>query len=269
MTELQERFWEIDLLRGIAIVMMVAFHLAYDLKYFNAYDINLTSGSIFMVGRVSAILFIVLAGISLTLSHSRKWQMKGTGSTGEKVERYEKSEFARYAKRGLRIFFWGMLITGGSYIFLRDGVIVFGILHFIGIGIILAYPFLRFRTANLILALPVIATGLWMQNITFEINWFFWAGLRSSGFHSYDYFPLLPWFGILLIGIFLGNLLYPDYKRAQLLSSIPDISGYLPVKGLCYMGRRSLLIYLLHQPILVLLIYITGIADIGQLSPIS
>ncbi|AKB84707.1 heparan-alpha-glucosaminide N-acetyltransferase [Methanococcoides methylutens] len=269
MTELQERFWEIDLLRGIAIVMMVAFHLVYDLNYLNTYDINLTSGFIFMVGRASAIMFIVLAGISLTLSYSRNRQMKATGNIDEKVERYEIREFARYAKRGLRIFFWGMLITAGSYIFLREGVIVFGILHFIGIGIILAYPFLRYRTANLILALPVIAIGLWMQNITFEINWLFWAGLRSSGFHSYDYFPLLPWFGIILIGIFMGNLLYPEYKRTYLLSSIPDISGFLPVKSLCYMGRRSLLIYLLHQPILVLLIYITGIADIGQLSPIS
>jgi uncharacterized membrane protein len=108
-----------------------------------------------------------------------------------------------------------------------------------------------------------------MQNFTIRTNWLFWAGLRPSGFHSYDYFPILPWFGVLLIGIFLGNLFYPDYKRAQLLSGIPDISGLLPVKTLCYMGRRSLLIYLLHQPALLLLIYITGIADIGQLYPIS
>ncbi|MGM0771899.1 MAG: heparan-alpha-glucosaminide N-acetyltransferase [Halobacteriota archaeon] len=265
MTELQERFWEIDLLRGIAIIMMVAFHLAYDLNYLNAYEIKLTSGPLFIIGRTSAILFITLVGTSLTLSFSRKRQIKSKGNNNNKVENFGTSEFIKYAKRGVKIFLWGMLITAGSYIFLRDGVIIFGILHFIGVGIILAYPLLRYRMVNLLIAFPVIATGLWIQNFTITSIWLFWTGLRPEGFHSYDYFPILPWFGVLLIGIFLGNILYPEYKRTPVLSKIPDISELFPVKGLCYMGKRSLLIYLLHQPALVLLIYATGIADIGQL----
>ncbi|WP_440952466.1 heparan-alpha-glucosaminide N-acetyltransferase [Methanococcoides sp. FTZ1] len=268
MTGLQERFWEIDLLRGIAIIMMVAFHLAYDLNYLNAYGIELESGFGFIIGRTTAILFIVLAGISLTLSHSRNRQIRSTGKGVGKAERTEKNEFIGYVKRGAKIFLWGMVITAGSYIFLRDGVIVFGILHFIGVTIALAYPFLRYGKFNLILAIPAIAAGSWLQNITITKNWLFWAGLRQEGFHSYDYFPLLPWFGVLLIGIFLGNVLYPDYKRATLLSAIPEISEMLPVKGLCYMGRRSLLIYLLHQPLLVLLIYAAGMVDPGQIHPI-
>ncbi|NYT19615.1 MAG: DUF1624 domain-containing protein [Methanosarcinales archaeon] len=258
MTELQERFWEIDLLRGIAIIMMVGFHLLYDINYLGAYEINLATGPGFIIGRTTAILFIMIAGISLSISHSKS----------RKVYDLE-TGFIKYTKRGLKIFLWGMVITAGSYIFLRDGVIVFGILHFIGAGIILAYPFLKYKTADLMLAIPVIATGLWMQNHNIESTWLFWIGLRYDGFHSYDYFPIFPWFGVLLIGIFLGNSLYPSHTRPSLISMIPDISDLLPVKALCYMGERSLLIYLLHQPILVLLLYITGIADLNQLYPTS
>ncbi|WP_445476114.1 heparan-alpha-glucosaminide N-acetyltransferase [Methanococcoides methylutens] len=258
MTELQERFWEIDLLRGIAIIMMVGFHLLYDINYLGAYDINLATGPGFIIGRTTAILFITIVGTSLSLSHSKSRKIYDP-ETG----------FIKYTKRGLKIFLWGMIITAGSYIFLRDGVIVFGILHFIGAAIILAYPFLKYKVTDLILAIPVIATGLWMQNYTIGNTWLFWIGLHQDGFHSYDYFPILPWFGVLLIGIFLGNTLYPNYARSSLISRIPDISDMLPVKALCYMGERSLLIYLLHQPILVILLYITGIADLNQLYPIS
>ncbi|SET06631.1 Uncharacterized membrane protein [Methanococcoides vulcani] len=256
MTELHERFWEIDLLRGIAIIMMVGFHLLYDINCLGAYDINLASGPGFMAGRLSAILFIMIAGISLSLSYSRKRKIYDP-----------ESGFLKYTKRGLKIFLWGMIITAGSYIFLRDGVIVFGILHFIGIAIILAYPFLRYKAANLMLAIPVIAIGSWMQTFAIGGTWLFWIGLRPDGFHSYDYFPLFPWSGVLLLGIFLGNSLYPNYNRTPPISRIPNISDLLPVKTLCYMGKRSLLIYLLHQPLLVILLYVAGITDLNQLHP--
>ncbi|UGV40997.1 DUF1624 domain-containing protein [Methanococcoides orientis] len=256
MTELHERFWEIDLLRGIAIIMMVGFHLLYDINHMGAYDINLASGAGFIFGRLSAILFIIIVGISLSLSNSRKKRIHDP-----------ENGLMKYTKRGVKIFLWGMIITAGSYIFLRDGVIVFGILHFIGVAIILAYPFLRYKVANLMLAIPVIVIGSWMQTFAIGSTWLFWLGLRSDGFHSYDYFPLFPWFGILLLGIFLGNSLYPDYNRTSPISRMPNISDLLPVKTLCYMGERSLMIYLFHQPVLVILLYATGIADLSQLYP--
>lgn len=256
MTELQERFREIDLLRGIAIIMMVGFHLLYDINYLGDYETNLASGPGFIIGRITAILFIAIAGISLSLSYSRNRKICDP-----------KSGFIKYARRGTKIFLWGMAITAGSYIFLRDGIIVFGILHFIGVAIILAYPFLKYKTANLMLSLPVIATGSWIQGFTIGNTWLFWLGLRPDGFHSYDYFPLFPWLGVFLLGIFLGNTLYPNYNRAARISGIRNIPDVWSVKTLCYMGERSLLIYLLHQPLLVLLLYVTGIADLNQLYP--
>ncbi|MCD4800984.1 MAG: DUF1624 domain-containing protein, partial [Methanococcoides sp.] len=85
--------------------------------------------------------------------------------------------------------------------------------------------------------------------------------IQPTGFRSYDYFPLIPWFGVMLIGIFIGNELYPQCKRKFALS---DISEFLPIRILMYMGKRSLLIYLLHQPVLIAILYIAGFADLSQ-----
>ncbi|ABE51160.1 heparan-alpha-glucosaminide N-acetyltransferase [Methanococcoides burtonii] len=253
MTKTYERKWEIDLLRGIAITLMVFFHLLYDLYYFGYYDNDIRTGEVFLIGRAAAFLFIFVAGISLTLSFSKQLEMEQT-----------KPKFIKYVKRGSKIFLWGMAITAGSYIFLREGIIIFGALHFIGVAIILSYPFLKQRSASLVAAFLTIIAGIPLRTITIEQPWLLWIGIQPTGFRSYDYFPLIPWFGVMLMGIFTGNVLYPQYKRKFILS---DISELTHIKVLTYMGKRSLRIYLLHQPILIAIFYITGFADLSQFIP--
>lgn len=221
----QPRFWEIDSLRGIAILMMVIFHLAYDLSYFGGYDIGIHYGLWRLFGRATATLFILLAGISLSLSHSRS-----------------AAGMEKYLKRGLKIFFWGLLITLITRLFFPAEFIVFGILHFIGLSIILAYPFLRYRYWNLPLGLSIIFIGLSLQGPLI---------LFPTPFRTFDYFPIFPWFGLILLGIFLGNSLYPGHARRF---SIPEIST--PFSTL---GRHSLLIYLVHQPVLLSFLYLLGV----------
>ena len=63
------RFWEADLLRGVAIVLMVLYHLAFDLDYFAVYQIDVISGFWLAAARISASLFLLLVGLSLTLSY--------------------------------------------------------------------------------------------------------------------------------------------------------------------------------------------------------
>src|SRR4030043_269009 len=106
---LQSRFWEIDHLRGIAIVMMIVFHFLYDLNYFGKYNINLDYGFWSYFGRATAIVFLVLVGICLTLSFSRTRITKKT----------QKGLFIKYIRRGFTIFSWGMLITLITWIFFR------------------------------------------------------------------------------------------------------------------------------------------------------
>ena len=221
----EKRFWEIDTLRGIAIVLMIIFHIAFDLSYFGNYGLDIHSGLWRLLGRTTASIFILLAGISLSLSHSRS-----------------AAGMEKYLTRGLKIFSWGLLITLLTYILFPEEFIIFGILHFIGLSIILAYPFLRQKRWNLIIGLAIIIVGLSLKGPLL---------LFPTPFRTFDYFPLFPWFGLVLIGIFLGNSLYPNHTRSF---SLPEVSTPLST-----IGRHSLFIYLLHQPILIALLYLFGI----------
>ena len=237
MKNLKKRFWEVDFLRGIAIVLMITYHAIYDLNFFGVYSFNLGTGALHYLARAIAGLFILLVGVSLTLSFSR---------TG-------KAPWIKYLKRGLKIFSWGLIITGITWIFVEEQFVVFGILHFIGISIILAYPFLKQKFLNLGLGIALIGLGLYLKQMVFGFSWLVWLGIRPSKVLSVDYFPILPWFGVVLIGIFLGNLVYSGYTRQF---NLPDLSKIKIVKWFCWLGKHSLLIYLIHQPVLIGLIYL-------------
>lgn len=238
-----KRFWEIDLLRGVAIILMIAFHALYDFNYLLGYNFDLNSGMFQYIGRTSAVIFIFLVGVSLTLSRSRSVEMN---LPSQRMH-------SKYIKRGVTIFSWGLIITFLTWLFLKDGVVIFGILHFIGLSIIVAYPFLKLRYYNILIGAGLIFAGQYLGHITFDFPWLLWLGLKPYNFYSLDYFPLIPWFGVILIGIFTGNFLYPNYTRKF---DIKNHSEFLPIRLLCMFGKRSLLIYLIHQPILIALLYI-------------
>jgi uncharacterized membrane protein len=233
-----KRFWEIDSLRGIAIVMMVIFHLFFDLDYFGELNLNFGSGFWWWFGRLIASTFIFLVGVSLTLSFSRAKRKK------------VKHLFRKYFVRGVQIFGWGLIITLLTWFFFRQGFIFFGILHFIGLSIILSYPFLNFKYLNLILGSIFIGIGLYLQKFVFDFSWLIWVGLKPASFYTLDYFPIFPWFGLVLIGLFFGKLLYPKGKRGFKLPETKDAV----TKALGFLGRNSLLIYLIHQPILIIIL---------------
>jgi len=228
------RFWEIDALRGIAVVMMIIFHFLFDLNLFANYTFNISSGFWFFFARITASIFILLVGVSLTISYSRN------------------NSFIKHFKRGLKIFSLGLVITAVTFFYFRSGFIVFGILHFIGISIILGYFLLRYDKINIFIGALLIALGIILQGFVFDFPWLLWLGLFPSGFYTFDYFPLLPWFGLLIIGMFFGKMLYRNGKR---IFRIKENSTFI-ARLLCFLGRHSLIIYLLHQPILVLFIHI-------------
>ena len=246
----EKRFWEIDFLRGLAILMMIVFHLLYDLTYFGGCDLNLHSGFWTYFAHATATIFIFLVGVSLTLSFSRTKRMQ---NTRQKV-------YVKYLKRGLTIFSWGLIVTILTWIFLREGFVLFGILHLIGISIVLSYPFLKLRYWNLLLGIVIISLGIYLKNFTFGFLWLVWLGFTPDYFYTVDYFPIIPWFGMILIGVFFGNLLYPYYTRKF---NIWDLSNLNFIGLFCLLGRHSLIIYLIHQPILIILLYLLGIVDIG------
>lgn len=237
-----ERFWEVDFSRGIAVIMMIIFHFLYDLNYFDLYKIDLYSGYFLIYLYIGASLFIMLVGISLSLSYSRVQKLQ----TKKELQ-------LKYFKRGLKIFGLGLVITLVSWIYLDEGFIVFGILHCIGISIILAIPFLRFRYLNLSLGFILILLGAILKNLTFDFNWLVWLGFVPSSFYTIDYFPLLPWLGVVLVGIFIGNSLYPNFKRKF---SLRNLDSFRVIRFFCFLGRHSLIIYFVHQPIMLTAFYL-------------
>ena len=238
----KDRFWEIDTLRGIAIIMMVVFHILYDFNYFGIYSLELYSGYISIYSYSIGVIFLLLVGISLTISYNKA------------SKKLKKNEIQiKFIFRGLKIFGFGLLITVITYFIIGEGFIVFGVLHCIGISIIFSYPFLKFKVLNFLSAVLIIFVGLILSNYTFNFYYLVWLGFSPNFFYTIDYFPLLPYFGVVLIGIFLGNLFYPDSKRRFKLKNLNE---NIIVKTFSFLGQNSLVIYFLHQPIILSILYL-------------
>jgi len=236
---MEKRFWEIDFLRGIAVIMMIIFHFLFDLVFFRGYNINVSSGLLLYFARMTAFIFIFLVGVSLTISYSRA------------IKKQKTNLFTKYLKRGAKIFSWGLAITLVTWLFFREEFIIFGVLHFIGLSIILAYPLIKYKWQNLVLGVFFIVAGFFLSKLTFNFSWLMWLGFIPKYFCTLDYFPLLPWFGVVLIGLFFGNLLYKNNRR---IFKIADLSKNYLIIFFSFLGRHSLFVYLVHQPALILMI---------------
>ncbi|MBE7549922.1 MAG: DUF1624 domain-containing protein [Anaerolineales bacterium] len=239
------RLWEVDTLRGVAIVLMLIYHFTWDLVYFGLYQANLLAGPWQWFARGIATIFIFVMGISLTLSDTRERRRLG-----------QPPSFKKYLGRGGKIFGLGLLVTVGTYFFIGRGFVIFGILHLLGLSIILAYPFLRSSPwVNLVAGLVVIVAGIYVDRLVVSYPWLIWLGVKQAGIYMVDYYPVLPWFGLSLLGIFAGYSLYPQGVRHF---ALPNLAAFPLVRGLRFLGRHSLLIYVIHQPILIGLLVVLG-----------
>ncbi|MFH1234605.1 MAG: heparan-alpha-glucosaminide N-acetyltransferase [Candidatus Diapherotrites archaeon] len=228
-----ERFWEIDSVRGIALVLMAIFHLLFDLNYFKFVSFGNPAWQWQLCSAFIAFLFLSVAGISLSISHAKNPSPK------------------KFLLRGLKIFSLGLLITAITWIYPHEGFIQFGILHLIGLSIILSIPFLKFKKANLAAGLAFLAAGFFLKTQHFNFPWLLWLGFIPHGFYTLDYYPLLPWFGLILFGIFLGKEIYPNGKRCFRETTEPK-----SLRFLSFLGRHSLAFYLLHQPVIIAALFL-------------
>jgi uncharacterized membrane protein len=236
------RLWEIDFLRGIAVIIMIFFHFLYDLNHLSITQYHLYTGFFAYIAYGTASIFILLTGVSLTISYNK---IKNHLSSIEiKI---------KYVKRGSKIFLLGLVISLITYWYIPERFVIFGVLHCIGSSIILSPPFIRLKLLNVFLGFSIIILGIYLHMFTFNFPWLLPFGFVPQIFYTVDYFPLLPWFGVVLLGISVGNLLYKDGKRTFKLK---NESHHILVRKMCFLGRNSLLLYFIHQPILFALIYL-------------
>lgn len=233
----KSRFWEIDSLRGFAIIMMIFYHIFFDINYFKFFLIDLKS--VFMLIFLYSIgtIFLLIVGISLSINYGK---MMGIFS--------EQDIQKKTIRRGLKLLAIGFLITFITWIYPHEGFIVFGVLHCIGLSIILATFVLRYKITNLIIGFSFIIIGIILNNYYFNFGFLFWLGLKPEQFYTLDYFPIFPWMGVILVGIYIGKCLYSGKDRNF---KIRDLSNALIISFLSFLGKHSLKIYLVHQPMII------------------
>jgi uncharacterized membrane protein len=233
----------VDALRGLAIVNMIAFHLGWDLDYLGVLRSLLYNRAWIWYGRCIATTFIVLLGVSAVLSYHRS---------------REPRRFLKTLRRGAVLLGCGLAISLVTYLFMGSGYVVFGILHMLGVSTVVAYPFAPYRRRYLGLAagLALIGAGLYANRQLSTSFWLLPLGVPQIGRAMADYYPVLPWTGVALIGTYVGHVLYPHGVRRF---ALPDGSGLPVLRQLAFLGRHSLLIYLVHQPLLMGALLLFGV----------
>lgn len=226
---MSRRIWELDALRGLALLGMMGIHFVYDLvDLFGVWNWQQPAWYLFFKNNYGAVFFLI-SGISVTLGRCP-------------------------VKRGAQVFLCGFLCTGvtlGMYLlgFAGKGIIIYmGVLQCLGLCMMLWPLFRRCPDWALVaLGLAMMIAGWYLRTQAFP----FWLltplGFAPYGFTSSDYFPLLPNLGYFLLGAVVGKRAYAGRK-----SLFPRET---PPLGLFrWLGRHSLMIYLLHQPVLAAIV---------------
>jgi uncharacterized membrane protein len=215
----------IDALRGCAICLMIVYHFSFDLNYFGWIKQDFNNDIAWLGFRALIVtLFLFAVGVSLQLA-----------SAASNAPR-------RFWLRFARIAGCAALVSLGSYLMFPQTFIYFGILHFIALASLLAWPLVKAGSWNLLIAVAALAIGNGVQHPFFDQPFLHWLGLMTHKPRTEDYVPLLPWFGVVALGLYAGPQL-AQHKAARLNAASP--------RALAWLGRHSLLIYMLHQPLLI------------------
>lgn len=249
--QVRPRLWEIDTLRGLAVVAMAFFHFMWDLYFFNLTTQNIIGGGWQTFARGIGSTFIFLLGLSATLDYARM-VAKGV------------NPFVRTLRRGLTVFGCGLIVSIATYFALPDEWVRFGILHHAGVAIILAYFFMRLPAPlTLLIGFVLIGLGSYLGGLRGDTSqWLIPLGIVPRGVGMADYYPLLPWFGVALLGVAAGKWLYLNGQRQF---ALPDAGNFILFRALRFLGRHSLIFYLVHQPILIALLIVLGYVPLGSL----
>lgn len=224
----RQRLAWVDALRGGAILAMVAYHFGFDLNYLGWIQQQINTDLRWLTARALILgTFLMTVGISMALAEEQK-----------------KGMALRLIRLG-KIVAAALLVTAGSWLVFPASAIYFGTLHAIALMslLLLLFPISAWPAG--ILGCSAVILGNVYSNAIFDHPALAWVGLMTHKPLTEDYVPMLPWFGICLIGYAATKTLI----QRQLLGSSAQIQrspGFLN-----WLGRHSLVIYLVHQPLLL------------------
>ncbi|MEO6014853.1 MAG: heparan-alpha-glucosaminide N-acetyltransferase [Devosia sp.] len=223
----RERLQSIDVYRGLAILAMVAYHTLWDLTFYRLIETGIGVDPVWIsIQRGILTAFLLLAGAGLALAHRDGMRWRGF---------WKREAILVAASIGVSVVTWFQF---GSYF------AYFGVLHAIALCSLLALPFVR---APLWAGIGVAVIALFLPTVysadLFNVRWLAWIGFFTATPETADLVPVFPWLGVVLIGV-IGMRLLTDQPAFTWRSSA------LPVRVLGRIGRWSLIIYLVHQPLL-------------------
>ena len=221
------------------MVWMTLFHFSFDLSHYGLLTGQNFYIEVFWTAQRTAIvsLFLLCAGMGQGLAHE---QQLG---------------WSRFFGRWWRIVACAALVSAGSWWIFPRSWISFGVLHGMAVMLLLTRCLLlvRPRAAHLLGLAAVCLTLPWLwRHAWFDTRWTNWIGLVTHKPITEDYVPLLPWFGVMLIGLVLGRWLAGGRTGQPHVASRLRLPAALP--GLVLLGRWPLSYYMLHQPVMIGLI---------------
>lgn len=217
-----QRFLVIDVLRGLAVLLMIIFHLTFDLNFFRMIHIPFLNNIYWIgFGRFILILFLICVGLSLAIVHKEdiKWNL--------------------FKKRIYKIGAWALIITIITYMIVPRHFVFFGTLHCIAAASLAGIFFVKRPRLSLLICVVLVASDLIFHPTLIPVAE--WLGVTPM-----DYIPFYPWVGIVLLGIYLESVNF---------HKIPLNRNYL-TSPLESMGKHALKIYLLHQPVFIGMLFL-------------
>lgn len=224
---MNKRYLELDVLRGSAVVLMLLFHFGYDLAYFGYASFKTTHDLEWILFRALIMsMFLLSVGMSLCLAYR-------DGIKGEKL-----------FKRTVKLLAISAVISAGSYLVFPEHWIYFGVIHFIAVASVVGVLFVKKPNLALFLGLVIIVSYL-ADLFRLDGLLAFLSRYLPLPHHTVDVVSFTPWFGAVLIGIFVMH------KR---LFGVRIGENSL-TRRLSILGRHALTVYLLQQPVLFSLFY--------------
>ena len=235
----KKRIELIDLGRGLALVAMAIYHFAWDLEFFGYAPPGMTAeGGWRVFARSIASSFLFLVGVSLFLAHARgvRWPP--------------------FLKRLGMVAGAAAAITAATWFATPDTFIFFGILHQIALASLLGLAFLHLPTlVTALAAVAIILLPAYLRFPFFDHPALWWIGLSTENPRSNDYVPLFPFFGAVLLGIAAARLA----SSTGLIERMRAVQPHNWTRPFQFAGRNSLVVYLIHQPILIGLVWLASL----------